>query len=589
MKTAEEEKIEQNDETETLQPKSKKKQQSAFKRYFPWCICATSFCVQFFVLGFYKSFGPVYVQLLEDEPEGLGGGPVATSWVASLSICTSYLSTPISFEVIRRIKFRSSMLLGACLSGIGLLISAYADSVYVLYVTFGLLFGIGSSLCYSASLLILPQYFSKNWSLAHGIALAGNGLGGMGLSPANGKLLASVGFRNGFKIMAAVSFSVLFTCGLIYQTPPEKNPEEEDEEEDEEENNENLEGEEKEETAETEVTLADELKAVDEEIYRHPTIWKNKPLLIFLLSTYLLNFGYYVPYVHLVKLSIDVGVSKDNANLLPGLLSLAQSVGKVFIGKVFSYGSVNRILAYQLSLIALSIATTFVPVLKTFPLLIAYAVAFGFSDGCGQATNMIIIGDLAGKELLPKAYSTFLVCSASAFVVGPPIAGAVYSATGEYSIAFFMCGAMAFSSALLLFVVTCMRDEEQFAYKRRRKEEVKEERKKKEEQKKLDKERGKDSGIDLTATDNNGNKSGKERQGEVPYIGKSRDRLHYRGGAARNASFKKSQDFNKAMLTRSWHSIDFKPRKAVTKSRESVRSRASNKNHELKEIRTIKE
>lgn len=63
--------------------------------------------------------------------------------------------------------------------------------------------------------------------------------------------------------------------------------------------------------------------------------------------------------------------------------------------------------------------------------------------------------------------------------------GAVYSATGEYSIAFFMCGAMAFSSALLLFVVTCMRDEEQFAYKRRRKEEVKEERKKKEEQKKL--------------------------------------------------------------------------------------------------------
>jgi len=36
---------------------------------------------------------------------------------------------------------------------------------------------------------------------------------------------------------------------------------------------------------------------------------------------------------------------------------------------------------------------------------------------------MIIIGDLAGKALLPKAYSTFLVISASAFMVGPPIAG----------------------------------------------------------------------------------------------------------------------------------------------------------------------
>lgn len=131
----------------------------------------------------------------------------------------------------------------------------------------------------------------------------------------------------------------------------------------------------------------------------------------------------FFPFFNQVKLAEDVGVPKTSANVLPGYLSLAQSVGKVFIGKVFSYGSVNRILAYQISLVVLSIATTFVPVLKTYPGLIGYAIVFGFSDGCGQATNMIIIGDLTGKKLLPKAYSTFLVCSASAFVVGPPIAG----------------------------------------------------------------------------------------------------------------------------------------------------------------------
>lgn len=136
-----------------------------------------------------------------------------------------------------------------------------------------------------------------------------------------------------------------------------------------------------------------------------------------------------------VKLSLDEGVSKSQADLLPGLLSLSQSVGKVFIGKVFSYPSVNRIRAYQLSLVALCIATTFVPVLsKSYAGLLAYAIAFGFSDGCGQATNMIIIGDLAGKELLPKAYSTFLVCSASAFVVGPPIAGMMFCFCLEISL-----------------------------------------------------------------------------------------------------------------------------------------------------------
>ena len=95
------------------------------------------------------------------------------AWVASLSISTSYLSTPLSFEIIRRIKFRPAMMIGATLSGIGLLASSFADSVYILYVTFGLLFGFGSSLCYSCSLLILPRYHTKYWALAHGIALAG--------------------------------------------------------------------------------------------------------------------------------------------------------------------------------------------------------------------------------------------------------------------------------------------------------------------------------------------------------------------------------------------------------------------------------
>ena len=97
--------------------------------------------------------------------------------------------------------------------------------------------------------------------------------------------------------MAAVSFGVLFTCGLIYQNPPEKNPEEEWEEEERAakraaNGNKNEEDEEEEEEEEEED---------DDDVYYHDSIWKNKPLLIFLLSTYLLNFGYYVPYVHLVS------------------------------------------------------------------------------------------------------------------------------------------------------------------------------------------------------------------------------------------------------------------------------------------------
>jgi len=532
---------------------------------FPWIITATSFTVQFFVLGFYKSFGPVYVKLLQPKHlGGLGGDSVSTSWVGSISICTSYLCTPISFEVIRRIKFRASMWLGAFLSGLGLFISAYADNVYILYVTFGMLFGMGSSLCYSASLLILPNYHTKYWALAHGIALAGNGLGGMGLSPANGILLERVGLKTGFKVMSLISFSVLFMCGCIYQSPPEKSEEE-------------LERERLEKQRELEEELDNEVVIDENEMIYPDSIWKNKPLLLFLLSTYLLNFGYYVPYVHLVKLSLDTGIPHETSHLLPGVLSLAQSVGKVFIGKVFSYGRVNRIRAYQVSLVALCLATTFVPVLKSATGLFAYAVLFGFSDGCGQATNMIIVGDLAGKKLLAKAYSTFLVCSASAFIVGPPIAGFVYSATGEYSIAFFMCGGMAFSSAILLFAVTCIRDEEQFKLRNELKMDImKRRREAKENLESEDIKPGsrRDSGIDLEqAEPSDGRLISDSRR---PRGKRQRTRTNsFLGTAARKISSKSSLDFNKEMLTRSWHSIEFKQRaeSVVNRSRSSTRTR----------------
>lgn len=78
----------------------------------------------------------------------------------------------------------------------------------------------------------------------------------------------------------------------------------------------------------------------------------------------------------------------------------------------------------------------------------------------------------------------------------------------------------------------------------------------------MEKGQDKDSGTDI------------ERNGKYR-LRQSRDRLA-RGGAARRSSRKASQEFSKSMLTRSWHSIDFKPRKS--KSRESLRSRTSVKN-----------
>ena len=69
---------------------------------------------------------------------------------------------------------------------------------------------------------------------------------------------------------------------------------------------------------------------------------------------------------------------------------------------------------------------------------------------------------------------------------------------------------------------------------------------------------------------------------DTKHLSVSRTKLA-RSEAARKIALKNSQEFNKAMLTRSWHSIDFKPRKS--KSKESLRKDNARLN-QLKKVKT---
>ena len=120
---------------------------------------------------------------------------------------------------------------------------------------------------------------------------------------------------------------------------------------------------------------------------------------------------------------MDLGVSRTKAALLPGYMALAQSAGKVILGKVATFPRTDKIIMYQVALLANCLATTTCPTITTYGGLIAYAVVFGLQDGCTSANNMLVVGDLVSKKQLSTGYSIFLVTSAASFLLGPPVAG----------------------------------------------------------------------------------------------------------------------------------------------------------------------
>ncbi|KAF9367058.1 hypothetical protein CPB97_006428, partial [Podila verticillata] len=82
--------------------------------------------------------------------------------------------------------------------------------LWQLYLSQGLLFGIGASLVYFAALSAPSHWFEKRRGLAMGIAASGSGLGGFFLAPLTQYLVDRVGIYWTLRVLAIYS---LVVCG----------------------------------------------------------------------------------------------------------------------------------------------------------------------------------------------------------------------------------------------------------------------------------------------------------------------------------------------------------------------------------------
>ena len=183
-----------------------------------------------------------------------------------------------------RIGIRETAVTGAVLATAGLVATAFIERLELLYLTFGILLGIGSSMVYSPSLVILGHYFKKHMGLVNGIVAFGSSLFTMALTRILPYLLSTIGIKYCFLFLAGLQ-CLLIVFALSWKPVFKKED--------------HLES----------LTLS------TESVYRHCNdccswtkkflsvkIWKQKAYVIWVLSLGIALFGYFVPFFHLVSL-----------------------------------------------------------------------------------------------------------------------------------------------------------------------------------------------------------------------------------------------------------------------------------------------
>ncbi|XP_077984756.1 monocarboxylate transporter 12-like [Glandiceps talaboti] len=127
-------------------------------------------------------------------------------------------NAPVVGSSVSRYGARKVTAVGAVLHMVAMITTVFANSIPSLFITFGLLNGVGLLLMYIGGISIVPQYFRKRFALAIGLSGAGAGAGAMVFPLLMEFLIRTYGLHGTFFILAGCSANIL-VCAAIFKPP----------------------------------------------------------------------------------------------------------------------------------------------------------------------------------------------------------------------------------------------------------------------------------------------------------------------------------------------------------------------------------
>jgi len=177
-------------------------------------------------VGIHISIGSVYAWSVFTKPleAKFHWSLTSISWTFSIAILFLGLSAAFLGHFVEKYGPRASGTLSAFLFGIGMAGAGYAisiESLPLLYITYGMLGGIGLGVGYITPVSTLVKWFPDRRGLATGLAIMGFGFASMISSPIMNKLIVSIGISNTFYLLAAIYFVIILCSAQYLQAPPE--------------------------------------------------------------------------------------------------------------------------------------------------------------------------------------------------------------------------------------------------------------------------------------------------------------------------------------------------------------------------------
>ena len=159
----------------------------------------------------------VFVLPLERE---FGWTRAQTSWVFTIAVFVFAVTFVLAGRIQDRHGPRVCALIGGVLVSAGFWLASRTASLPYLYLTMGLVVGLGNGFGYATPIPVASKWFPDKRGLVVGIMVAGYGAGSAIFGPVATDMIGRVGWRETFSILGGVFFVMTMLGTWLIRNPP---------------------------------------------------------------------------------------------------------------------------------------------------------------------------------------------------------------------------------------------------------------------------------------------------------------------------------------------------------------------------------
>jgi len=317
------------------------------------------------------------------------------------------------------------------LAGLGLLLMSRVNSVWQIYLLYGVIMAIGLSCFNVPTYSTIPRWFTQKRGIALGIIHTGFGLGGMIMTPLVQWFISGYGWRPSYLIVGLLTLVVVTPLAQFMKHSPQRiglKPYGEN------------------------GTLAEE-QPLESDAGGVPFTRAIKTSRFGLFASILFCFMFCLGVVmtHIFPHATDIGISATTAANIIVFFSGSGIIGKLSIG--FIADRIGTRLSLSIYLMGVTLALMGLLFAEEIWTLYVFATVFGIGYGGVITLPAAVTAELFGLEYVSMIFASLMFFGTVGTALGPVLAGSLFDITGNYTLAFLICVILSALSVLLSLIL----------------------------------------------------------------------------------------------------------------------------------------